>query len=77
MKYTEWVKKNWITMIGIIIILSITWYDVATVQSQKQDAVNDCNAHWKKEVEKVCPAITQGYNFDTKGGLFIVNNTSE
>ena len=59
--YIEWVKKNMFTVIGIIIILLITMYDVATVQKQKMDVLNkvtyECNKFYVKEVKKVCPAL--------------------
>jgi len=55
----DWFKKNHWTVWGIIIILCLTWYDVATVQVQKKEMLEECNEFWVKEVTRVCPhAIT-------------------
>jgi len=55
--YNRWVKENWFTVIGIIIILGITWYDVATVQAQKYDLVEECNHHWRTQTKGVCGTL--------------------
>ena len=56
-KYAEWVKKNGFTVIGIIIILLVVWWNAATIDSQKKDLIDRCNAHWKSEVQKACPSV--------------------
>jgi len=70
--YNDWVKKNWLTVIGIIIILAVVWYDVATVQAKIKENVDKCNEYWQGEVERVCPALlgTMGW----QGNM--LNNTN-
>ena len=61
--YNNWVKKNLFTVIGIIIILSLVLYDVATVQKDKKDIVKDCNEYWRSELEYRCPnALNSTYS---------------
>ena len=60
--YTNWVRKNWFTVVGIIVILSITWYQVSTVEVTKIEIAVACNEHWMEEIEKACPSIlNDGY----------------
>ena len=57
LKYNNWVKKNWFTMVGIIIILGLVLFEIATVESDKVKISNECNKHWYAQVAKVCPAL--------------------
>lgn len=59
--YSNWVKKNYFTLFGIIIILCIVWYDVATVQSKIKKEVDNCNAYYEDALEKVCPHVLGKY----------------
>ena len=56
-KLNNWVKKNIFTVIGIILILSIAWYDLATVQTSKVKVINECNLHWANQVRLTCPTL--------------------
>lgn len=59
MKVNDWIKKNWLTVVGIIIILSIVWYDQANLQPKIKEAVDECNAHWHDEIERSCPLLVE------------------
>ena len=61
-EFNEWVIKNWFTVFGILIILGITLYDVATVHVEKNKLVNQCNEYWFNQVQTVCPVLTNQYN---------------
>ena len=54
-KYNDWVKKNWFTLVGIIIILLITWYDVATCQVRVKTEVDRCIEFYENEFKKINP----------------------
>ena len=56
-KLNEWTKKNIFTVIGIIIILLVVWYDVVTVQTQKIEVVKKCNDHWQNQIKQYCPFL--------------------
>ena len=54
--WNQWVKTNWFTVIAIIIILGAVIVELKIGQN-KQKLINDCNEHWKKEVEAHCPSV--------------------
>ena len=62
LNFNTWVRKNWFTVVGIIIILSIVWYEQITIESRLQGAVNECNNHWFNAVKRTCPALSSSYN---------------
>ena len=63
--YFEWVMNNWFTVLGMIVILSITWYQVSTVEGAKTNIAVECNKYWIEQVEKACPQILErGYTQD-------------
>jgi len=61
MNYTTWAKKNYFTMIGIIIILAVVWWYYAAVEVRIVDTIAACNAHWTEQVSRICPAATAQY----------------
>ena len=56
--YMNWLSKNMFTMLGIIIIMGLVLFEMATVETQKVNIAKKCNDYWVKQVEKVCPALT-------------------
>lgn len=60
--FNNWVKKNWFTVVAIFIILGITIYDVATVQTEKTKLLKQCNEYWFNQVERVCPVLSNQPN---------------
>lgn len=65
-KFNNWVKKNWFTMIGIIVVLLAVWYDLATIQTQKVEVAKACNDHWHEQLRDTCTTldITGNTTFD-------------
>lgn len=59
--YSDWFRKNWFTMLAIVIIMAMVLVDTATVTKQKMRLVNDCNKHWRNMLESRYPeAVEEG-----------------
>lgn len=58
--WNEWVRANWFTVMGIIIILCVTWYDVSQSPARVKSTVDECNMFWQKQVELACPVLADG-----------------
>jgi len=70
-KVNVWVKKNWLTVIGIIIILSIVWYEQTHIQEMREEITEECNEHWHDAIERSCPSLVEkkvGYFNEKKIG---------
>lgn len=52
----DWVSKNIVTAIGIIIILIVVWWNMQTIDKQKIDIARECNEHWQEQINTYCPA---------------------
>ncbi len=42
-------KKNWFVIFGILIVLSITAWDVSQVHARTIGAVQECNTFWREQ----------------------------
>lgn len=63
MNYFDWVRQNWFTVVGIIIILCMVWWDVATVQTVIKEKVDACIEHYETEIAAKCSmGGVQSYN---------------
>jgi len=61
----DWVRKNWFTVVGIIIISIAVLVDINTVQQQRMKVGKECNDYWFQQVKAYCPAILQnGAQYD-------------
>jgi hypothetical protein len=66
-QYNLWMKKNWFTMVAIIIVLLGLWIELSTVEVQKVKVAQDCNDAWINQVKTVCPGILarqSGFSFN-------------
>jgi hypothetical protein len=69
-RYEKWVRREWFTMIAIIIILILVLVDLGLVQDRIVDTVKKCNTHWKGEISGKCPSILENatwINLDENG----------
>lgn len=55
-------KPDWFTLLAIILIVCITAWSYLTVDTRINDAINECNSHWHKEIETACPALYKNTN---------------
>ena len=60
----NFIAKNWLIFLSIVIILGITWYDVATVQSQKMEVLNKCIVECNEWARDACPMMKPAENFE-------------
>ena len=65
-------RHDWFTLIAIILIFVIAVWSYMTVDSRITDAVEDCNEHWRSQIEKTCPALIMGNLYGTE---FMINDT--
>ena len=78
MNFMEWVRKNPLTLLGILFILLVVVYNQTTIESQKQEVLDSCNEYYMAEIERVCPMLNNpmGYS-NAEGGLFVLNVSSD
>ena len=56
-RYNVWVKKNWIVLVAILVIVLIVGYDMKVVNSRIATEVEKCNEHWRNQVLSKCPEL--------------------
>jgi len=56
-QYKSWCHKNIFTVIGVLVILGMVWWNYSSCDSQKLDIANECNTHWRLEVAGKCPQL--------------------
>lgn len=73
--YNEWVKKNWFTLLGILIILLVVWYDTATNMATTKAKVDECIKFYEAQLE-LCHCIGKQFNYEPRviGNLTVLMN---
>lgn len=54
-EYEAWVRKAWLDIAAVIVILLILGYFLSNIESRVTDRVKECNEHWKTQIKRVCP----------------------
>jgi len=57
--YSDWVRKNVFTVIGIIIILSLVLWNASTIDKQKVEIADSCNEYWRIKMVEMCPLLAE------------------
>lgn len=71
--FNQWFRKNWFTVVGIFLMLSITFYEMGTVEKQKADIVVRCNDYWYQKIQQYCPIL---YEKSIAPGLELKTNST-
>ena len=66
-------KADWVTLLAILIIFTVAVWSYMTVDSRIKDSVEECNEHWRIQVERTCPALIQQNLYDIR---FEINSTT-
>ena len=53
----KWVKREWFTVVAIIIILLVTAWHQTTISDTVKENLDRCNAYYIGLIEKECPLL--------------------
>lgn len=53
--WDRWIRRNWFTLLGIIIILLVVGYYMSNVEDRVIVKVKECNQYWRERMVRYCP----------------------
>lgn len=61
-QYMDWTRKNYFTLLGIILILCVVWWNYATIERRMVTVARDCNDFWVDQIVRSCPVLLNKNN---------------